>query len=63
MIKDLQVQAISYKTRGIKAGDRWIEVPYSINLDRFTKGKVYTLEVAETFDDKFKLVQIVERNI
>lgn len=60
MIKDLIIQKVSYKTRGVKAGGKWLEMASDVDLNELTIGKIYTLEIVDTFDDTLKIVRIVK---
>lgn len=60
MIKDLIIQNVSYKTRGVKAGGKWLELASDVDLNDLVIGKVFTLEIIDTFDDTLKVIRIIK---
>jgi hypothetical protein len=62
MIRTLQIDAVSYKTRALLSDGSWLEVPKTFELNNYRKDKTYTFELAQRLNGEWFIVSEVKED-
>ena len=60
MVKELLTEAVSYKTRAVKAGGTWIEASKQFDIKEARIGQIQKYEISETLDNKYIVHKIIK---
>ncbi len=60
MIRELKIEAVSYKTRRVLTSDQWFDAGKNLDLNDLRVGTAYQLELLQRFDGIWYLAGIVK---
>jgi serine phosphatase RsbU (regulator of sigma subunit) len=60
MIREIRIEALSYKNRRIKVGGQWFDASRDFDLDCLRIGEVYKLQILDTIEGRKVIDSVVE---